>query len=252
MNQQHDSHGPLRVFLVDDDDDLREEMVLLLERAGFDVRGLADAAAFYRAHAILRCEVAVLDIGLRGEDGLSIAAALRSSGPVGIVMASARGAVEDRISALQRGADVYMVKPIHIEELVATIHTLGRRVRAVMPPAPQPGRAPVQEAANTWRLTQSGWVLCDPQGKTLKLTTTERAFMACFIEAGDAVVSREQLIQRIALDADDFDPRRLDVITSRLRRKAELAGMPLPLYAVRGKGFQLVRSTPSSTASHAG
>ncbi len=208
---------------------------------------MADAAAFYKVHALMRCEVAVLDIGLRGEDGLSIASALRASGPIGIVMASARGTVEDRIGALQQGADLYMVKPIHIEELVATIRTLGSRVRAMMPPEPQ--ATPVPEAVDAWRLTQGGWVLCDPQGQALKLTTTERAYVACLMQAGGAVVSREQLIQRIALDADDFDPKRLDVITSRLRRKAERAGMPLPLYAVRGRGFQLVRSVHSPAAS---
>lgn len=233
------SQAPLRVCLVEDDDDLREEMILLLERAGFDVRGVADAAAFYKVHALMRCEVVVLDVGLRGEDGLSIASALRASGPIGIVMASARGTVEDRIGALQQGADLYMVKPLHIEELVATIRTLGHRVRAMMPPEFKV--TPLPEASDTWRLIQGGWVLCDPKGQTLKLTTTERAYMVCLMQARGTVVSREQLIQCIALDADDFDPKRLDVITSRLRSKAERAGMPLPLYAVRGKGFQLVR-----------
>lgn len=241
------SRASLRVCLVEDDDDLREEIVLLLECAGFDVRGVADAAAFYKVHALMRCEVAVLDIGLCGEDGLSIASALRASGPIGIVMASARGTVEDRISALQQGADLYMVKPIHVEELVATIRTLGNRVRAMMPPEPPPTLSP--EATDVWHLAQGGWVLCDPLGQRLKLTTTERAFVACLMQAGDRVVSREQLIQRIAHDTYDFDPKRLDVITSRLRHKAERAGMPLPLYAVRGKGFQLVRSAhlPAAT-----
>ena len=191
MNQAVASSA-LRVCLVEDDDDLREEIVLLLERAGFEVRGVADAAAFYKAHALAPCEVAVLDIGLRGEDGLSIASALRASGPIGIVMASARGAVEDRIDAPRHGADVYMVKPLHIEELVATIHALGRRVRAMMPPAASPLPAPPMalEAPGAWHLSDGGWVLRDPHGLQLKLTTTERAFMACLMEADGEIAEQ--------------------------------------------------------------
>jgi DNA-binding response OmpR family regulator len=111
-----------------------QDIVLLLGNAGFEVRGMADAPAFYKAHALAPCEVAVLDVGLPGEDGLSLAAQLRASGPIGIVMASARAAVQERIEALRRGADVYMVKPVHVEELAATIRVLGSRVRAVTRP----------------------------------------------------------------------------------------------------------------------
>ncbi len=169
---------PLRVYVVEDDDDLREDIVLLLGNTGFDVRGLPDAPAFYKAHALAPCEVAVLDIGLSGEDGLSLAAQLRASGPIGIVIASARGAVEERIEALRRGADVYMVKPVHIEELAATIRMLGSRVRAVMrlqPPNPEPAMAVAVAAplpAPAWRLSEGDWVLCDPSGRRLRHVRT--------------------------------------------------------------------------------
>ncbi|MCU4122398.1 response regulator transcription factor [Variovorax sp. N23] len=226
---------PLRVYLVEDDEDLREEMVLHLARAGFEVQGLADAPAFYKAHALARCDVAVLDIGLEGENGLSIAAQLRASGPFGVVMASARGAVQDRIDALQQGADVYMVKPIHIEELVATIRMLGSRVRAVAPPLNPPAAAP------GWLLKEGDWLLCDPAGRQLKLTTIERAFTAQLFQAEGAVVSRDQLIESIGGNPQEFDPKRLDVVASRLRRKAGQAGLSLPLHTVRGEGFQFVR-----------
>jgi len=228
--------NPLRVHVLEDDDDLREEIVLLLGSAGFEVRGMADAPAFYKAHALAPCDVALLDIGLGpgGEDGLSVAANLRATGPIGIVMASARGAVADRVEALRQGADVYMVKPLHIEELVATVRMLGSRVRAVMPPAPvaQPGE---------WRLSEGDWVLHDPTGLTLKLTTNERAFLSRLMRSGDAVVRRDELLAGIGGSPHDADPKRLDVIASRLRRKAEQAGMRLPLHAVRGVGYQFVR-----------
>lgn len=227
---------PLRVYLVEDDDDLREDMVLLLGNAGFEVRGLSDAPAFYKAHALAPCEIAVLDIGLDGEDGLSLAAQLRASGPIGIVIASARGAVEDRIEALQQGIDVYMVKPVHVDELSATIRMLGSRVRSAMQPAPAPVLDATASAA--WRLTEGDWVLCDSTGRTLKLTSNERAFLACLLASHGQVVTRNELLARLEGDMGDADPKRLDVIASRLRRKSEQADMRLPLHVVRGVGYQ--------------
>jgi len=231
--------APLRVYLVEDDDDLREDIVLLLGNAGFDVRGLPDAPAFYKAHALAPCEVAVLDIGLSGEDGLSLAAQLRATGPIGIVMASARGAVEERIEALRQGADVYMVKPVHIEELSATIRMLGSRVRAVMQPPLAARRLVAGSApASVWRLAEGDWVLCDPTGLRLKLTTNERALLSSLMGAGGQVLSRDDLLLGMGGNPRDADPKRLDVIVSRLRRKARQAGMRLPLHAVRGTGYQ--------------
>lgn len=227
---------PLRVYLVEDDDDLREDMVLLLGNAGFEVRGLSDAPAFYKAHALAPCEIAVLDIGLDGEDGLSLAAQLRASGPIGIVIASARGAVEDRIEALRQGIDVYMVKPVHVDELSATIRMLGSRVRSAMQ-QPSP-RVTDRPASAAWRLTEGDWVLCDPTGRTLKLTSNERAFLACLLASHGQVVTRNELLARLEGDMGDADPKRLDVIASRLRRKSEQADMRLPLHVVRGVGYQ--------------
>lgn len=221
-----------RVYLVEDDDDLRDDMVLLLGNAGFEVRGLSDAPAFYKAHALAPCEVAVLDIGLRGENGLDMASQLRLSGPIGIVMASARSTVEDRIDALRRGADVYMVKPVHIEELAATIRMLGSRVRAAMQLQPV--------LASRWQLAKDDWLLCDPAGKALKLTTNERAFVSALMAGAGKVVNRDHLLASLGGNAEDQDPRKLDVIASRLRSKAEQVDMNLPLYVVRGVGYQFI------------
>jgi two-component system response regulator PhoP len=285
MNARDPASPPLRVYMVEDDDDLRKSIVLLLGRAGFEVRGMPDAPAFYKAHALAPCEVAVLDVGLPGEDGLSLAAQLRASGPIGIVMASARAAVQERIEALRRGADVYMVKPVHVEELAATIRVLGSRVRAVTRPG---AAAPPQHAAPqpAWRLAQGDWMLCAPSGAQLKLTTNERSFMACLMAARDGVVSRDDLLRcidganagpgaRTGLgtgmgtgmgmamgpgvdpdagadpDARGAEPKRLDVIASRLRRKATQAGMQLPLHAVRGSGYQFVRGAHVADAAPA-
>jgi two-component system response regulator PhoP len=225
----------LRVYLIEDDTDLREEMVYSLSQMGFDITGMANAGDFYKAHAIVRCEIAVIDIGLPGEDGASIAAQLRSSSNVGIVMATALGAVDDRIGAIRNGADAYLVKPVNMSELAAIITALGARVRA------GDSVRPVADVPQPWRLTEADWVLCGPLGEQLTLTTSERAFVACLFKANGETVSRDQLIIALGGDTYDFDPQRIDAIASRVRRKAERQGIKLPLHSVRGMGYMLAR-----------
>ncbi len=220
----------LRVYLVEDDRELREETIFSLNALGFDIHGFSNASEFYKAHAIRPCDVAVLDVNLPGEDGFAIAEHLRNGSQVGIVMLTARGTLQDRLHGLQQGADVYLVKPIHMLELTAVIHSVGRRVistaEIAAPPAPP-----------NWKLVDGGWKLQDPHDNTLSLTTTERAFMQCLLRQMDVPVSREKLIAAIGGDAVDFDPHRIDSLASRLRRKAADAGIALTLRSVRGEGY---------------
>jgi DNA-binding response OmpR family regulator len=209
-------------------------MVYNLDQRGFSVVGLCDAAEFYKAHALVHCDVAVIDIGLPGEDGLSIASHLRASGPVGIVFATARGALNDRLSGMQSGGDAYFVKPINIEELAATLRALGRRVRdAAVPVAPiEPG---------VWHLSEGDWVLNDPVGRKLTLTTAERAFLGCLFRQQGKAVSRELILRELGGDWLESVPQRVDTIAFRLRRKAEHSHMSLPLHTVRGQGYLLAK-----------
>ncbi|RYF08093.1 MAG: response regulator transcription factor [Comamonadaceae bacterium] len=247
------SHSALCVYVVEDDDDLRDEMVFSLGELGFEAEGFAAAPAFYRAFALAPCDIAVVDIGLPGESGLSIVAHLRSIVGVGLVLVTARGQLEDRLNGLRQGADAYMVKPVHLEELAETLNALGRRLRsdraakmpvqALAPAAASVSPASVQDnaAVQDWRLLEGDWVLCDPAGRRMKLTTTERTFVACLFKSRGSAVSRDDLIRALGGDVFDFDGHRIDAIASRVRRKAEKQGMQLPLHAVRGTGYVLVR-----------
>lgn len=246
-------HLASRIYVVEDDDDLRDEMVFSLGELGFQAEGFAAAPAFYKAFALAPCDIAVVDIGLPGESGLSIVAHLRSIRGVGLVLVTARGQLEDRLNGLRQGADAYLVKPVHLEELAETLNALGRRLHRDQPP-PAPRQAPVLSAAsvsaatvqepphlNEWRLLEGNWVLCDPEGRRMKLTTTERVFVARLFKSRGSAVSRDDLIRALGGDVFDFDGHRIDAIASRVRRKAEKQGMQLPLHSVRGTGYVLVR-----------
>ena len=219
------------IYLVDDDEDFREEMVVGLSRLGLNVQGFDGAAPLYRAYATRPSDIVILDIGLDGEDGLSIAAHLRASQSVGIVMATARGSVDDRINGLKAGADAYLVKPIDVRELAATIEALNRRLykHSIVPSPPA--------TTAQWTLVEGGWVLTDGMGHRLRLTTSEKRLLELLLKERGETVARRALVEAMGADVYDFNYGRLDTILSRLRRKAKQSGMLLPLHAIRGSGF---------------
>lgn len=217
------------IYLVDDDEDFREEMVVGLSRLGLNIQGFDGAAPLYRAYAARPSDIVILDIGLDGEDGLSIAAHLRASQSVGIVLATARGSVDDRINGLKTGADAYLVKPVDVRELAATVEALDRRLNrrslASPPSSPQ------------WALIEGGWVLTDGMGHRLRLTTSEKRLLELMLRERGKTVERRALVEAMGADVYDFNYGHLDTIVSRLRRKAKQSDMPLPLHVIRGLGF---------------
>lgn len=216
------------VYLVDDDKDFREEMVFGLSRLGINIAGFDGAASLYRAFSARPSDIVILDIGLDGEDGLSIATQLRASPSVGIVLATARGTVDDRINGLRTGADAYLVKPIDVRELCVTIEALYRRLN---------WRDMASTSSPQWKLVEGGWVITDGIGHRLRLTASERSILELLLSERGKTVGRHALVEAIGGDIYDFSYGHLDTIMSRLRRKAKQANMLLPLHAIRGLGF---------------
>ncbi|MDX9767495.1 MAG: response regulator transcription factor [Ectothiorhodospiraceae bacterium] len=234
MTSSH-SNPPIEVCCVDDDTDLREAIVRALDAQGFRARGFGGSRELYLGLLQRPCRIAVLDVGLPGEDGFSIAANLRANDPgMGIVMLTACGGTDHRVQGLLGGADAYLVKPVDMRELVATLHSLARRL----------GRP--TEAASTatpgWHLALDGWCLVAPDATQISLTGSERALLQTLMRSPDLPVARDALVTALGHDSDYYLPHRLDMLIGRLRRKVlETAGRPLPLKAVRGVGFVFSR-----------
>lgn len=231
----------IEVCVVEDDADLREELVAGLGDFGFAVRGFGDAISLYRGLLQMPCDVMVVDIGLPHEDGFAVAASLRAISNVGIVFLTGRSAVEDRIRGLMDGGDAYVVKPVDLHELVAILLSVRRRMVAM-----QPAMATTLERPATgqgWTLQSGGWALLAPNGVSVTLTTSERALMQSLFDQADEVVSREALVVALGHRSDYYLNHRLNMLVSRLRRKVQdETGCVLPLRAVRGRGFILSRS----------
>lgn len=222
----------LNVVVVEDDTQQRDLLVNELAAHGFDVKGCCDAASLWRHMTVARCDVIVLDIGLPDEDGLSIADHLRSASEVGIVMLTGYTASADQVRGLRGGADAYLTKPVDYGILVATLESIGRRLRAAAPAA-------VDEAdEGLWKLVADGWKLRTPDCQEVILTAYERDMLRCLITAEGRPTDRETLIGALTSEVHDFDPHRLEMVIYRLRRKIKaVSTCNLPLEAVRGVGY---------------
>jgi two-component system, OmpR family, response regulator PhoP len=241
MNEQllrhHQPTATLQVAVLDDDTQLREAILLpTLRDFGFGVRGAATAAELYRHMLSHHFDIVVLDIGLPGEDGLTVARHLRTLSNLGIVMLTGNHGAGHHARALHNGADFYLTKPVDMEVLAATLHSLARRMALTSvkeTPADYPG-------TTRWCLEAGGWRLVSPKGCIVALTAPEHCIVSRLAANNGTAVSRESLIRALTENVYDFDPHRLEMMVHRLRRKAHnRSGETLPLLTARGEGYLL-------------
>lgn len=224
--------GVLRIALLEDDAMLRERILVPgLANFGFAVVGTDTAAALHHHLNTHTVDMVVLDVGLPDQDGFTVARNVRATYPeIGIVMLTGRGATPDRVRGLSEGADAYLSKPVEIELLAATLHSLSRRLRDL----------PVQAVPRHWHLDANGWCLISPSGRTVALTKTERRVVDRLTTIPGQLVTRDELIAALTDNVYDFDAHRLDSLIYRLRRKVtDTCGESLPLVAVHGEGYVL-------------
>ena len=126
-----DDSAPIRVLVVEDDAWYRDYLTSALQERQFQVRGVANAAEFAADWAQQPADVVVLDIelGQTGEDGLALASRLLAMRTCGVIIATRRGELDDRIKGLTAGADAYFAKPVNADELAVTIVNLSKRLR---------------------------------------------------------------------------------------------------------------------------
>lgn len=227
------------IAVIEDDEDLRANLLLYLRSKHYTAWGVASAEAFYRELAVCAADILLIDLGLPGEDGLSVLRHLRQSSQMGIIVITARGGTENRIEGLKAGADHYFIKPIDMRELVAVIETTWRRVHTLKDTLPQPPLPIIEHTA--WILHPNDWTLQSPAGGKSTLTEREFALVSTLIHAQGEVVGKVRLHEGVFPDSEEIDCHRLDVILSRLRQKIqqELHEV-LPIRTIFGKGFVFV------------
>jgi len=219
----------VRLLLVEDEPALREGLVDLLRGDGHEVVGAADGPSGLAAGLEGPFDVVILDLALPGMDGLEVLRRLRAAGrTIAVLVLTARGSVEEKVTGLGEGADDYLTKPFAAKELLARVRALGRRV----PPA-DAERVDVDGA--TLDLARLVFVR---GGATVSLTPREGAMLRWLAQAGGRVVSRAEILERVWGQRGDLQTRAVDMAIAVLRKKIERdAGSPAIIVSVKGAGY---------------
>jgi two-component system OmpR family response regulator len=216
----------VRLLLVEDEPTLRAQLRAGLEDAGYavdeadngrDAHFLGDTGAY---------DAVVLDLGLPQLDGLTVLKRWRdASRAVPVLILTARDDWSEKVAGIDAGADDYLTKPFHMEELLARVRGLIRRAAGQASPVLRCGGLALD--------TRSGRVTVD--GRTVVLTSHELKVLEYLMHRPGAVVSRTELIEHIYAQDFDRDSNTIEVFVGRLRRKLPTT----PIETVRGRGYRL-------------
>lgn len=221
---------PAHILVVDDDDRIRDLLKRFLSREGYRVTAAGDAAAARRLLATMEFDLAILDVMMPGEDGLSLLTAIRAGREreTPVMLLTARGEASDRIGGLKLGADDYLPKPFEPEELALRCAAILRRSHKDVPPE---------------EVEMSGLVFNAARGelregeKRIRLTDAELQLLTILASHAGEPVSREELASLTSAGME----RSVDVQVTRLRRKIEPNPRePVHIQTVRGIGYRLM------------
>jgi two-component system phosphate regulon response regulator OmpR len=228
-----------KVWLVDDDPELREMLGVYLAKDGYEVRCLETAEQCLSLLNVQRPDLLVLDLMLPGDDGLSLLRRLRDQhDPLAVVMLTAKSDPVDRIIGLEQGADDYLAKPFLPRELTARIAAVLRRRLSTPVAAPLADEEPICFGDFVLNLSQRS--LCKGQ-EDLPITNGEFSLLLAFVQNPHRPLSRQRLIEIARGLTSETDLRSMDVQVSRLRKLIEVdPRRPCFLQTVWGYGYVFV------------
>jgi DNA-binding response OmpR family regulator len=250
MPQAEGTVSPL-LLVVDDEPELRSLLAEYFGRHGFRVCMAEDAAAARQAVAEQTPALAILDINMPGENGLSLARWLREAHPtIGLVMLTTASESVDRIVGLELGADDYLPKPFDLRELLARIRSVLRRTEAAMRPVPAVAApAPTLSSAPGPRRVLFGACQLDlderrllaPDNTDIEISAAEFDLLALFARNPNRPLNRDQIMEQAHNRGWDVFDRSIDLRVMRLRRKIERnPDKPELIKTVRNVGYVFV------------
>lgn len=220
----------MRILVVDDDPQIREVLVIALERAGYTVQTAADGAAGLREVVRGNPALIVLDVGLPELDGLEVCRRIRATSQVPILFLTARDDEIDRILGLELGADDYVTKPFSPRELVARIKAILKRASGgVAAPVLAHGCLTLDPARHDCRVS----------GVAVSLTQTEAQLLAKLMQRPGEVLRRPALVAAVWGAHSDVADRTLDSHIRNLRAKLHAAGLPDAVETLHGVGLRM-------------
>lgn len=217
----------LKILVVEDNDALREATLAFLQQQGHYVRGVSMAEEIDDLSGGFVPDVYVIDLSLPDEDGLSLTRRLRGTHPnVGIVITTARAQIGDKVIGYESGADLYLTKPVHPQELAASVQALGKRIRG--------------QQAHTMTLDITRMRLSGPKA-TIELTASDALVLSALARAPGHKLERWQIAEIVGgSDSEKPSAATLEMRITRIRKKMAAVGAPPPgIKALHKVGYTL-------------
>lgn len=219
----------MRILLVEDEAPLRETLAARLKREGYAVDTASDGEEGVYLGREVPFDVGIIDLGLPKMSGMELIRLLRNEGKkFPILILTARAGWQDKVEGLKAGADDYLVKPFHVEELLARLNALLRRAAGWSKPQLNCGPVRLDLAAQTVSVDDVG----------VDLTSYEYKVLEYLMLHAGVLVSKADLTEHIYQQDFDRDSNVLEVFIGRLRKKLDPEGTLKPIETVRGRGYR--------------
>ena len=222
----------MRILVVEDEPVLREALVERLRQGGFVVDAAADGIEGEYAGREFPIDVALVDLGLPGKPGLEVIRDWRQGGlSFPILILTARDRWQEKVEALQAGADDYVTKPFQFEEVEARLQALLRRAGGWSQPVLRAGALELDPRTQRVRVAE----------RDVELTAFEYRLLEYLMVHAGEVVSKSELTDKLYEQDFDRDSNVIEVFVGRLRRKLDPDGTLQPIETLRGRGYRLSR-----------
>jgi len=219
----------MRVLIVEDEAPLRETLAARMQREGFAVDTASDGEEAIYMGKEVPFDIVIVDLGLPKLSGIEVVKRLREAQRrYPILILTARSSWQDKVEGLKSGADDYLVKPFHIEELLARVNALVRRSAGWSKPVLECGPVAMDTTAQTVSVS----------GALIDLTSYEYKVLEYLMLHAGELVSKGDLTEHIYEQDFDRDSNVIEVFIGRLRKKLDADGALKPIETVRGRGYR--------------
>lgn len=232
-----------KILMVDDDKLVQTLISQYLINAGYTVVTASTGKdMFDRLNAVEDIDLVLMDLGLPDEDGIVLTRKLRARSSIPIIILTARDRAEDRLAALDVGADDYITKSVNQDELLLRIRNLLRRTSGNVQTAPEDTRMGERVFQfDNWVADMDGFTLTSPTGDLVPMTPGEFRVLVTLVKNPGRVLSRDQLLDAVTGHEEAPSDRMIDAFVSRIRKKIENdPKKPAYIQTVTGVGYRFM------------
>ena len=221
-------HSQKKVLFVEDDADFRSSLIDAFNLKGYETTGAGSVDEFIKKAELEKFDLAFVDLNLPDGSGYAVTRTLRQSSDTKIIILTARETIGDRVEGYTHGADIYMVKPTSIAELLAA-------TEAILKPRKM---SEDSNSHSTWFIDEDKQVLQAPNNKTFAPSKRQYLFLQFILSRPEALVQRDELWKVISPHKNDNSGKALSMFVTRLRKEIEIeTDLKFPIETISGRGF---------------